>query len=129
MRTDSKARNQAGEMVGWVSILVEIMKIHLGEKGISLPANFTDQLKKTFKKKYRKPSPQLFLSRESTLTRIPAGKKWRSSPQCEYLRAVMIERTALSPLTLNILDNCNETIKFPIIIYYYANYSNQVKES
>lgn len=88
----------------WVSILIPSLREHLAVKGEKLSPDFGERLKTLYKSQYKKPSPQLFLSPKSSLTQIPSGDKWRHSHDCVYKRAAMVQRAAISPATLEILD-------------------------
>lgn len=104
LRTDRVAKNKDGESTKWICILIPVMRSHLKSMGVTLPPDFGDRLKSLYRKQYKKPSPQLFLSTTSSLTGIPSGDKWRQSPDCTYQRAAMVQRAAISPATLEILD-------------------------
>ena len=119
--TDRKAKNSNKEVTPWICILPSAFKAHLNKKGVTTnPGNFFDKLPSIYKSSYKKPTPHLFLSETSTLTRIPTGDKWRSSPKCVYARACMIERAALSPDTLAILDKGNTNCHIPVLTLSYA---------
>lgn len=104
LRTERRAKNYENELSTWICLLGPVFKAHLKKKGIKIHPDFFHKMSNIYKTSYKKPSPHLFLSANSKLAKIPTGDKWRSSPECVYSRATMIERCVLSPATLQILD-------------------------
>lgn len=77
---------------------------HMDSKGKKLPAGFQDTLQSLYGASFRQSAPILFLKPGSTHDKLPSGEAGRQCADCCYVRCCTIERKALSPETLQVLD-------------------------
>ena len=104
IRTDRKAKNNNGDSSTWICLLVDQLRAHMKSKGMQVPASFQESLASIYKGSFRSSAQNLFLKPGSSLQKIPTGEAGRQSPECLYVRSVMVECSVISKETLQKLD-------------------------